>query len=240
MFEPRSSGAVIGSTAPARHQLARRTRSSLGQNPAKPPLPFAPLKHYFAFTPRNDKYIHTNPARPRAVWPLKNRSEGEVNIFQGFEVNRSVSATLPSSSSHFLFTAPEEKSGMVKAMTGWWNEYWMNSFEWLTVGCNGLLSLCLSLLPGLPCSAPALTVESVSPPNDVCSAQLIALCPHLHRERERERERGREREREREKFKNGAVCKLLMQKCERARSRANSDSSLTVLGRENAQYMCHH
>lgn len=185
MFEPRSSGAVIGSAAPALHQLDRRTRSSLGKNPAKPPRSFARLKHYFAFLLRNDKYMHPSFARPYTVWSLKNRSESEVNIFQGFEVNQRVSATLPSSSSHFLFTSPEEKSGMVKALTGWWNEYWMNSFGWLTVWCNGLLSLCLSLLPGLPSSAPALTVESVSPPNDVCSAKLIALCPHLQREKER-------------------------------------------------------
>lgn len=68
----------------------------------------------------------------------------------------------------------------------------MNSFVRLTVGCKGLLSLCLSLLSGLPCSAPAPTVESVSPPNDVCSAQLISLCPHLQRGRERVRERERE------------------------------------------------
>lgn len=117
MFEPRSSGAVIGSAAPARHQLPRRTRSSLGQNPAKPPLSFAALERYFAFTSRNDKCTRSNPARPRAAWSLKNGSEGEVNIFQAFEVNQSVSATLPSSSSHFLFTAPGEKSGTVKAVT---------------------------------------------------------------------------------------------------------------------------
>lgn len=87
MFKPRSSGAVSLSAAPARHKLAGRTRSSLGQNPAKPPLSLAPLKHYFAFAFRNDKYTRAKPARPRAVWPLQNRSEGEVNIFQGFEVN---------------------------------------------------------------------------------------------------------------------------------------------------------
>lgn len=81
MFEVRSSGAVIGSAAPARHRLARRTRSSLGQNPAKPPLSFAPLKHYFAFMSRNDKYTHPNQGRPRVVCSLKNRSEGELNIF---------------------------------------------------------------------------------------------------------------------------------------------------------------
>lgn len=67
MFEPRSSGAVILSAAPARHKLAGRTRSSLGQNPTKPPLSFAPLKHYFAFAFRNDKYTHPKPARPLAV-----------------------------------------------------------------------------------------------------------------------------------------------------------------------------
>lgn len=113
----RSGGAVPETTAPARDQLGRRTRSSLGQNPAKPPLSFAPLKHYLTFTFRNDKYIHPNPVCPRTVWSLKNRSEGEVNISRGFEVNQSVCATLPSSSSHFLFTAPKEKSGMEKA--GW-------------------------------------------------------------------------------------------------------------------------
>lgn len=48
----------------------------------------------------------------------------------------------------------------------------------------------LSLLPGLPCSAPALAVESGSPPDDVCSAQLLALGPHLP-----DRDRGRDRER---------------------------------------------
>ncbi len=81
MCEPRSSGAVILSAAPARHELARRTRSSLGLNPAEAPLSAAPLKHYFAFAFRNDKCTHQKPARPRAVWPLQNRSEGEVNIF---------------------------------------------------------------------------------------------------------------------------------------------------------------
>lgn len=92
----------------------------------------------------------------------------------------------------------------------------MNSCVRLTVGCKGLLSLCLSLLSGLPCSVPAPTVESVSPPNDVCSAQLISLCPHLQREREREGER----QREREKLKNGAICNLLMQKYERNSAQA--------------------
>lgn len=81
----------------------------------------------------------------------------------------------------------------------------------LTVGCNGLLSLCLSLLPGLPCSAPGLTVETVSSPDDVCSAELIALCPHLQGDTGGE---GGRRLTERDKFKTGAVCKLLMQKYE--------------------------
>lgn len=58
--------------------------------------PFAPLKHYFAFMSRDDKYTRPNRERPHAVCSLKNRSEGELNIFfQGFEVNQSVSATLP-------------------------------------------------------------------------------------------------------------------------------------------------
>lgn len=70
MFESRSSGAVSGSITPARHQPARRTRSSRGHNLAKPPLSFVRLKHYFANTCRNDKYIHPNRGSPRTVWPL--------------------------------------------------------------------------------------------------------------------------------------------------------------------------
>lgn len=101
-------------------------------------------------------------------------------------------------------------------MTGWRNRLCGNSFVRLTAGCSGLLSLCLSLLPGLPCSAPALTVESVSPPNDVCSAQLIALCPHLQRERERAGEGGRERSSNLEQFVNYS-CKNM-----RARSTESS------------------
>lgn len=39
--------------------------------------------------------VHTQtPHDPDLFAHLKNRSEGEVNIFQGFEVNQSVSATL--------------------------------------------------------------------------------------------------------------------------------------------------
>lgn len=52
---------------------------------------------------------YTQTAAPPALFGhLINRSEGEVNIFQGFEVNQSSSATLPSSSSHFLPIAPEK------------------------------------------------------------------------------------------------------------------------------------
>ncbi|KAK5601001.1 hypothetical protein CRENBAI_005636 [Crenichthys baileyi] len=69
----------------------------------------------------------------------------------------------------------------------------------------------------------ALTVESVSPPNDVCGARLIPLCPHLQRERERKRER----------FTKGAVYELLMQKydsqgSEQGKQPRNYRSSLTA------------
>lgn len=141
------------------------------------------------------------PARPPAVCSLRNRSEGEINISQGFEVNRSVSATLPSSSSHFFSLRGSRR-----------REKWhgggddrspkralKEQFLWdLLSVCSGLLSLCLFVVARAPlCPAPALTVESVSPPNDVCSVQLIALCPHLQRERERDTDTHWEREGER-------------------------------------------
>jgi len=81
MFEPSSSGAVTESTAAAGAALARQTRSSRGHKPAEAPLPFAPLKHNFAWTFHNDKCTRPNPARPRTVWSLYKRSEGEVNLF---------------------------------------------------------------------------------------------------------------------------------------------------------------
>lgn len=189
----------------------RRTRSSLGQIPAEPPLRFDPLKQHFAIALRNDKYTRLNPVWPCTVWSLKNRSECEVNIFQRLWSKPERQRHPSQFFQPFFFLSSRlqnRKSDTAKAVTGWWKLLWINTFVWLTVGCSWLLSLCVSLLPGLPCSAPALTVESVSPPNDVCSAQLIALCPHLQREGGRER--------------NGAVCKLLMQKYE---SRANSHTS---------------
>ena len=107
MLEPRSSGAVSGSAAPARRRLAP-ANALLGSVTirAEPPLPLVPSPSLKNTTSRGRPEmtsVHAKkPARPPAVCSLRNRSEGEVNISQGFEVNRSVSATLPSSSSHFL------------------------------------------------------------------------------------------------------------------------------------------
>lgn len=103
----------------------------------------------------------------------------------------------------------------------------------LTVGCSGLLSLCLSLLPGLPCSAPALAVEA-SLPSRRCSplTQLTALGPLLQGDTEGGTDGGREGDgggggAERHEFKNGAARKLLMHKYERRSAQSSRREPLT-------------
>lgn len=101
------------------------------------------------------------------------------------------------------------------------NERWPDGSGRLTVGRNGLPTRCPSWSPGLPCSAPALTVGSVSPPGGAFAARTAnsLSAPTF---REMEGEGGRERERERvkkKKKKEAAVCKLLMRKHDKAPSR---------------------
>lgn len=122
---------------------------------------------------------------------------------------------LPSSSSHFYVQTELQKRESEQWQFGQSGSEWVVLCDLLrgVTGCWVCVSSCCQGSPALLRSAPALTVESVSPPNDVCGAQLIPLCPHLQGERERERER----------FTNGAVCELLMQKYDTSRARSRSN-----------------
>lgn len=135
---------------------------------------------------------------PRARVPSGHFTRGQRakwTFFWGFGVNRSVSATLPSSPSHFLYTASKREKSV--AVTGRRNQDWMNSLVRLTVKrAAGCVSLLVARAP-LLCSG-ADGGERL--PSWWCLQRTAnnALPPPSEREREGERGRGsRERGRER-------------------------------------------